>query len=135
MEKQDILKKIESLEKEIKDLKDNIDGKSKEQEMSNFLFSMLNGTIMKFTGEKEITYYRASDNEWLFQQDSQNGYLWVRDFLILPVFVKKFNLNHQEIIDFIEGWIEINTKWQKLTPKIWVSNFNGKVETNSEWRW
>lgn len=117
MEKQEILKKIESLEKEIKDLKDNIDGKSKEQEMSNFLFSMLNKTIREITDVDIVTYYRATDNEWLFQEDYGNGYLWVRYSLIWKVFEEKFGLKDKEIKDFIKGWIETNTKWKGLTPQ------------------
>ena len=89
---------------------------NKNKEMSDFLFEMINGSVIKFTGEKEITYYK--DNEWVIQHDYKNGRLWIRYSLIWKVFEEKFSLNYDQIKDFISGWVEINTEWRGLTPVI-----------------
>ena len=88
----------------------------KEKEMSDFLFSMLNKTIREMTDKDKVTYYRASDNEWLFQCDCKNGILWVRYSLIWEVFETRFGLKYDQIRDFIAGWVEVNTEWRGLAP-------------------
>jgi len=121
------MNKKEQAQKELDQIKDRVKDLerilkepeiSKEKEMSDFLFDMLNGTIRKMTGKNEVTHYRASDNEWLFQQDYENGRLWVRYSLIWSVFETKYSLNYKQTIDFIKGWIEANTKWRGLTPSV-----------------
>jgi len=119
MNKNEINSKIEDLKSEIKKLEQlvNKPEADKEKEMSDFLFSMLNKTIREMErGERKITHYRASDREWLFQQDYKNGYLWVRYSLIWRVFETKFGLNYDQIRGFIAGWVEKNTEWRGLTP-------------------
>lgn len=86
----------------------------KNKEMSDFLFDMINGSTMKFTGEKEVTYYK--NEEWVIQQDYKNDYLWIRYSLIWRVFEEKFKLNNNQIKEFISIWVETNTEWRGLTP-------------------
>ena len=114
----------------------------KNKEMSDFLFSMFNNTVLKITGEKEITYYKLdgynpnnnNNNQWLFQQDWKNGRLWIRYSLIWQVFEAKFGLNHEQIRDFIGAWVETNLNWKGLTPvRLFLSN-ELKVETNLNWK-
>ena len=135
MNKNEINSKIEDLKYEIKKLEQLVNKPEvdKEKEMSDFLFSMLNKTIREMTDERIITHYRASDNEWLFQQDYKNGYLWVRYSLIWNVFENKFGLNYEQIRDFISAWVEKNTKWSGITP---VARFVARffqVEKNTKW--
>jgi len=96
--------------------------------MSDFLFKMFNNIVVKVTGEKELTYYQlegydpnnkyGNNNQWLFQQDWKNSYLWVKYDLIWLIFEKEFGLNDCEISDFIQGWVETNLNWKGLTPII-----------------
>jgi len=118
MNKSEINSKIEDLKSEIKKLEQLVNKPeiNKEKEMSDFLFSMLNKTIREMTDERNVTYYRASDHEWLFQQDYKNGYLWVRYTLIWNVFENKFGLNYNQIRDFISAWVKKNTEWRGLAP-------------------
>ena len=85
------------------------------KEMSDFLFSMINGTTIKITGEKEITHY--NNNEWIIQQDYKNGYLYINYYKIWKVFEEKYKLKYNEIRDFIRCWVETNTNWNGLTPE------------------
>jgi phage antirepressor YoqD-like protein len=119
-------KQAEQAQKELDQIKDRVKELerimnepkvSKEKEMSDFLFSMLKETTAKITGEKGITHYNLK-NEWLVQEDYKNGYLWVRYLLIWSIFESKFNLNYNEIKEFISSWVESNTGWKGLTPKI-----------------
>ncbi len=113
--KEKFIKFIEKLpEKEIEKLMTDIVKPDKTKEMSDFLFNMINGSVIQFTGDREITYYK--DNEWIIQQDYKNERLWVRYSLIWNVFEEKFNLNYNQIRNFIKDWIETNTKWKGLTP-------------------
>ena len=93
--------------------KSNID---KTKEMSDFLFSMFNGLIMKIVNKKQISYYNK-DNQWIVQQDYKNSGLWIRYKLIWKVFEEKYSLKDQEISNFIEGWVEANLNWRGLTPQ------------------
>ena len=95
--------------------------------MSDFLFEMFNNTVVKVTGEKELTYYQldgydpnnkyGNNNQWLFQQDWKNGNLWVRYQLIWRVFKERFGLNYNKTREFIRGWVETNLNWRGLTPE------------------
>jgi len=92
--------------------------------MSDFLFKMFNNTVVKLTGEKELTYFRLdgydvnkpNSNVYLFRQDLKNGILLVRYQLIWQVFKERFGFNHNEIRDFIRDWVETNLNWKGLTP-------------------
>jgi DNA phosphorothioation-dependent restriction protein DptG len=105
----------------------------KTKEMSDFLFAMLKETTAKIVEEKIITFCDKND-EWLIQQDYKNGYLWVRYFLIWKVFEEKYKLNHQEIKEFIQGWMETNTGWKGLTPVVEVLFASLSMETNTGWK-
>lgn len=87
----------------------------KQKQMSDFLFETLNGMSLKMTNEKEITYYN-SKNEWLIQQDYKRDALYVSYSRIWSVFESRFELNYQEISNFINHWVETNLNWKGLTP-------------------
>jgi hypothetical protein len=89
--------------------------KSKEQEMSDFLFSKLKEMTCKITGEKEVTYY-DSDGKWFIQQDFKNEKLYVSYNQIWVVFRLKYGLNDDQIKDFISSWVETNLGWKGLIP-------------------
>ena len=121
MNKESAQKELDAIKDKVKELERIINEPSeskitKEKEMSDFLFSMINGSTMKFTGEEEITYYKG--NEWVIQQDYKNGYLWIRYKFIWGVFESKYKLNYNQIKDFIAAWVEANTQWKGLTPHI-----------------
>jgi len=121
--KEKLIKFIENLpEREIEKLFKDIIKPDKNQEMSDFLFNMINGSTVKFTGEKEITFYK--NNEWIIQQDYKTKFLWIRYSLIWKVFENDFDLNYDQIKEFILSWIEINTdtEWKGLIPKINCEN-------------
>jgi hypothetical protein len=98
------------------------------KEMSDFLFKIVNGCMMKMTDENKITYYK--DDEWILQQDFKKSYLWIRYSLIWEIFEKKYALNYQQIKNFIVGWVETNLNWKGLTPRPKWSNVPHEVETN-----
>lgn len=115
--KEKLIEIIKSLDDSKIDLLFNeLNPKDKYKEISDFLFSTINGCKMKMTDEKEITFYN-SDNEWVIQQDYKNGNLWVRYKLIWKVFEVKYKLNDQQIREFIQSWVETNLNWKGLTPK------------------
>jgi hypothetical protein len=89
--------------------------KSKEQEMSDFLFSKLKEMTSNITGIKEVTYYDA-DNKFLIQQDYRNERLYVSYHRIWSIFESKYGLNYNQIRDFIAVWVETNLGWKDLTP-------------------
>jgi hypothetical protein len=119
MKKEQAQKELDSIKDRVKELERIINKPeiSKEQEMSDFLFSILKETTTKITGEKEITHYKTGTEDWVIQQDYKNGQLWVQYYLIWSVFESKFGLNYNEIRDFIAGWMETNTGWNGLTPE------------------
>ena len=104
-----------------------VNKEDKNKIMSDFLFEMFNNTVVKVTGEKELTYYQldgydpnnkyGNNNQWLFQQDWKNGNLWVRYQLIWRVFKERFGLNYNKTREFIRGWVETNLNWRGLTPE------------------
>jgi hypothetical protein len=123
MNKQEAQRKIEDLRSDISKLEKIInEPKNNGNEMSDFLFSMLKETKMVINNGMIINY-RLSDNEWLIQQDYENGYLWVRYSLIWSVFETKFGLNYQQISDFIKGWMKKNTEMGPLTPRAIESSY------------
>jgi hypothetical protein len=93
---------------------------SKENEMSDFLFSKLKEMTSKITGEKEVTYY-DNNGDWIIQQDYINEKLYVSYGKIWLVFASKHGLNYDQIRDFIETWVETNLGWKGLTPKIFYN--------------
>lgn len=114
--KEKLIEIINSLDDSKIDLLFNeLNPKDRNKEMSDFLFAIINGSTMIMTGEKEITFYN-SDNEWIIHQDWKNGKLWVRYTLIWEVFEIKYELNANQIRDFISNWVEINLNWKGLTP-------------------
>ncbi len=120
-------------EAELESLFKEIVKPDKNKEMSDFLFEMFN-KVDKFriTGEKETTYYIG--NDWLFQQDYKNGYLWIRYSLIWLVFESKIGLNHEQIRNFINSWIETNIGWKGLTPRTSDNLPPVLIETNIGWK-
>jgi hypothetical protein len=118
MDKKQAQKELDQIKDRVKELERimNEPEVSKEKEMSDFLFSMLANMESEITGEKETTFYRKSDHGWLIKQNYKNGYLKVRYSLIWSIFEERFNLNYNQIIQFIQGWIETNTGWKGLTP-------------------
>jgi hypothetical protein len=118
MKTSEIEKKLDSIESEVKKLRNSLKTSTadKNKEMSDFLFGMLNKTIREMTEDRKVTHIRASDNEWLFQQDYENGILWVRYLFIWSVFKSKYGLNDEQIKSFIAAWVEKNTEWKGLTP-------------------
>ena len=114
--KEKLIEIIKSLDYSKIDLLFNeLNPKDNNKEMSDFLFATINGCTMKMTGEKEITYYN-SNNEWIIQQNWKKGKLYIRYDLIWEVFYKKYNLNANQVRDFIKLWIETNLNWKGLTP-------------------
>jgi hypothetical protein len=87
---------------------------SKEQEMSDFLFSKLKEMTCKITGGKEVTYY-DSDGKWLIQQDYKNKKLYVSYRKIWSVFRSKYGLKYDQVVDFISSWVETNLGWKGMT--------------------
>jgi len=117
--KDKLIEYIKSLpEQDIEKIFSDIAKPDKNKEMSDFLFDMINGTTMKFTGEKEITFYK--NDEWVIQQDYKNGRLWIRYYTIWKVFEEKFKLNYDQIRNFIQAWVETNTEWRGLIPVLVV---------------
>jgi hypothetical protein len=117
MNKELAQKELDSIKDRVKELEKIINEPeiSKEKDMSDFLFSLLKETVCKITGEKENTYYNKK-GDWLIQQDYKNDKLYVSYYRIWQVFETKYNLNYQQIKDFIQCWIETNTNWGGLTP-------------------
>ena len=111
------LEKIKS-ETRVKDLgkilKEHDPDLTKEKEMSDFLFGMINKCEMQLAVDKDgvTTYYK--NNEWIIQQDYIFNCLRVRDSLIWQVFKTRFGLNSKEIKDFIDAWVQNNTQWRRL---------------------
>jgi len=119
---------IKKIEKVYADSKPN-----KNKEMSDFLFSMFFPTEMRNTGEKEFTFYNKKD-EWMFQQDYKNSLLRISYDRIWKVFEDQFDLNDNQIRNFIAAWVETNTNWQGLTPKAKIGTNILLVETNTNWQ-
>jgi hypothetical protein len=122
MDKKQAQQELDQIKDRVKELERimNEPEVSKEKEMSDFLFSMLANMESEITGEKETTFYRKSDHEWLIQQDYKNGYLRVRYSLIWSIFGNRFKLDYNQISHFIHGWIEINVGWKGLIPYVLI---------------
>ena len=117
MKKEEALKRLEVIETEVNELKKiiNLDENSKNVEMSEFLFDIINDSTMKIS-ENYITFFKK--NEWILQQDFKNERLWVKYNTIWLVFETRFSLSYVEIQAFIGSWIETNLNWKSLTPLI-----------------
>jgi hypothetical protein len=63
-------------------------------------------------------YYVDSERKPLFmyEQDEENGYVWVSYGRIWSVLVKDFNLKRTEIQELIKDWLEGSYKLRGLTP-------------------
>lgn len=82
---------------------------SKEQEMSDFLFSKLNGVNLKRDGR-----FLDSQNNILFIVP-KNNVLYVSYHQIWSVFESKYKLNYNQIANFIKTWVEANLGWKGLS--------------------
>jgi len=89
----------------------------KGKEMSDFLFEFFNNKVNKITGEKQVTYYNDK-GQWVYQLDYKIGVLNVEYHRCWSVFEFKYNINYQEIKDFISSWVETNLGWKGLTPYV-----------------
>ena len=109
-------KELDEIKNRVKELEKIINAPEvdKNKEMSDFLFETFNKCEQRFTGEKEFTFYKGE--EWIYQQNYKNGYLWVRYSFVWKVFEEKYKLNYQQIKNFIASWVESNTEWKGLTP-------------------
>jgi len=134
MNKKQAQKELDQIKDRVKELEKIIhESEDKTKEMSDFLLEMFNKVNrQKITGEKELTCY--IDDKWLYQQDYKNGKLWIRYLLIWKVFESRFNLNYNQIRDFIQGWVETNLGWKGLTPFIALRRTAFTVETNLGWK-
>ena len=52
----------------------------------------------------------------MYEQDEENGYVWVSYGRIWSVLVKDFNLKRTEIQELIKDWLEGSYKLRGLTP-------------------
>jgi hypothetical protein len=93
----------------------------KGKEMSSFLFSMLGKTIMEFDympllDEKYIYLYHPKSHELLAQIFLERKSLLLNYLLIWSVFENRFGLEHDQIVDFISGWVKSNIGWKGMAP-------------------
>ncbi len=106
-------REIELTEEQLKQFKsvapNNIEQAEKE------LFEIIKEMKVKIIDENTIKYYNQKD-EWLIEQDYENGYLWYSYHRIYLILQSKFNLNEQQINDLVKGMMDKHYKVKGLTP-------------------
>ena len=108
-----IIKKI--LKEEINDFDWVSEIKPMKPEME-FLKDNFDNLVEVIKGDE--IYYVDSERKPLFmyEQDEENGYVWVSYGRIWSVLVKDFNLKRTEIQELIKDWLEGSYKLRGLTP-------------------
>ena len=97
MNKQDALIRLSSLENEAKELRKIIEtaDESPKPTAKEWLLNFLSQDFtVKFT-KRYITYYLG--DQWVYQQDFKNRYLWCYYYKVWEVFEKEYSMNYQQI--------------------------------------
>jgi hypothetical protein len=121
MNKQEALKRLESLESELKEIRLIICTPEKvdiQKEISEFLSEKFYGcTISK--SKYGLLFSKEIDGrlEWLFKLDEKNKVFWIQYSFTWQILEKKYDLNYGELRVFAKCWL-INTLNRKdLTIK------------------
>jgi hypothetical protein len=113
-----IKEKIQELEKQIKSLK-------KEEEMEQWIKSLLNGLEIEINDNKPNSLFYKKDGKYLFYLYQDPNYKEERCFycnydLVWHILEYKYNLNHDEIQVLIRSMVEQHLKLGKV-PVLWWS--------------
>jgi hypothetical protein len=113
-----IKEKIQELEKQIKSLK-------KEEEMEQWIKSLLNGLEIEINDNKPNSLFYKKDGKYLFYLYQDPNYKEERCFycnydLVWTILEYKYNLNHDEIQVLIRSMVEQHLKLGKV-PVLWWS--------------
>ena len=109
------LKRIAAIEKELEELKWEIEKDVKDPEKT--FLSMLDGLTVRIAKDKypDSIFYFRGDECW-FEQDFENGYFWCQYDKVWLVFETDHGLNYNEIRDFVKTMLEKHFKCSVLTP-------------------
>ena len=116
-----------SKKEELKKLIDNIDNSTiekicdllrndesqKNKEMVDFFLSKFNGSTVKL--ENGYVKYFTPNGDWLFTQNNEKNECYVSYQQIWSVYKSKYELNQQQINEFIKGILEEHFKLKRFT--------------------
>ena len=111
-----------------------IEKKDIEKEKRDFLFGIFNRMKVRVDPNKPgRVYYDVDGMGTVFEQDFNNGYLWVSHTHIWTIFFNRFLMN-SEIQSFIKTMTEEILNWRGLTPHCVICTHLFGVEEPLNWR-
>ena len=114
MNKEEVKKQIESLDKEVEKLKSIINAPDKAE---NHFIELWNGTTNIIDGLYPNSIFLKKDGVILFEQDLKDGWLICNFELVWSIFEKEYNMNYKEIQSFIKNILETRLNCKGLTPQ------------------
>jgi hypothetical protein len=112
--------KIEELEKQIEELKQELKKDSKHEEMEQWFKSLLNGLEIEINDKytNEVFYKKNGNIFFELYQGSEKTYFLCNFYLVWSVFEFKYDLNNDEIQLFINSMVEKYLKFGGATPNV-----------------
>jgi hypothetical protein len=106
--------KIQELEKQIEELKNQY----QKEEMEQWFKSLLNGLEIEINDNEPDSVYYKKNGKVLFElhQNSEKKYFYCDYDLVWSVFNNKYNLNNVETQAFIKSMVEQHLKLSEVTP-------------------
>jgi hypothetical protein len=122
----EIKEKIQELEKQIEELKNQ----SQKEEMEQWFKSLLNGLEIEINDDypNSVFYIKNGDIFFELYQDPEKTYFYCHYYLVWYFFEKKYKLNDDEIGAFISSMVEKHLKLSKVIPGIWNGIISKVVE-------
>ena len=89
-----------------------------QEEMISFMDSLLEGVSLQL-GSKRYPYVLSfiKNNETIMYQETENGYLWISYNKIWRFFESDFQLNYDDIQEFMRRYVALRLNLRGVTPE------------------